>query len=47
MPGSEEEAAELLDSYVEAQREHAEATARTAGAGLTGERTGEQLANSG
>ena len=41
MPGSEEEAAGLLDAYLEAQREQAEVQARRA----TGERTGEQLAN--
>ncbi|HEY6639016.1 MAG TPA: hypothetical protein VIZ61_15160 [Solirubrobacterales bacterium] len=37
MPGSEEEAAGLLDGYLEAERERAEAQARGA--------TGEQLAN--
>jgi hypothetical protein len=41
MPGSEEEAAGLLDGYLEAERERAEAQAR----GATGEQTGEQLAN--
>ncbi|HEY6652886.1 MAG TPA: hypothetical protein VI028_02045 [Solirubrobacterales bacterium] len=45
MPGSEEEAAGLLDSYLEGQRESAEEVARGAGAGLTGELTGEQVAN--
>ena len=45
MPGSEEEAASLLDSYLEGQRESAEEAARGAGAGLNGEQTGEQLAN--
>lgn len=38
MPGSEEEAAGLLDGYLEAERERAEAQAR----GATGEQTGEQ-----
>ena len=32
MPGSEEEAAELLDDYLDAQRERADEAARTAGA---------------
>ncbi len=41
LPGSEEEAAGLLDAYFEAQLDHA--AAQTCGA--TGERTGEQLAN--
>jgi hypothetical protein len=42
MPGSEkEEAAGLLDGYLEAERERVEAQAR----GATGEQTGEQLAN--
>jgi hypothetical protein len=41
MPGSEEEAAGLLDGYLEAERERAEAQAR----GATGEQTGEHLAN--
>ena len=45
MPGSEEEAASLPDSYLEGQRERAEEAARGAGAGLTGEPTGEQVAN--
>jgi hypothetical protein len=45
MPGSEEEAAGLLDSYLEGQRESAEEVARSAGASLTGELTGEQVAN--
>jgi hypothetical protein len=40
MPESEEEAAGLLDTYLTAQRERAEAQAR----GATGEPTGEQLA---
>ena len=37
MPGSEEEAAALLDSYLTAQRERAEEAARGAGGCLTGE----------
>jgi hypothetical protein len=41
MPGSEEEAAGLLDAYLDAQREQVEMQAR----GATGERTGEQMAN--
>jgi hypothetical protein len=41
MPGPEEEAAGLLDGYLEAEPERAEAQAR----GATGEQTGEQLAN--
>ncbi len=41
MPGSEEEAAGLLDGYLDAEQESAEAQAR----GATGEQTGEQLAN--
>ncbi len=45
MPGSEEEVASLLDSYLEGQRESAEEAARGAGAGLTGELTGEQVAD--
>jgi hypothetical protein len=40
MPGSEEEAAGLLDSYLDAQRERAEDAARAAGAVATGARTG-------
>jgi integrase len=47
MPGSEEEAASLLDAYLTAQRERAEEAARSADVvhhdGLTGEQTGEQL----
>jgi integrase len=34
MPGSEEQAAELLDAYLDAQRESAEQTARSAGGEL-------------
>jgi integrase len=45
MPGSEAAAAGLLDGYLNAQRERAEDAARAAGACLTGERTGEQMAN--
>jgi integrase len=40
MPGSEEEAAGMLDAYLGAQRERAEDAARSAGAGLTGAQTG-------
>jgi hypothetical protein len=36
MPGSEAEAAVLLDAYLGAQREPAEEAARSAGAVLTG-----------
>jgi hypothetical protein len=36
MPGSEAEAADLLDAYLSAQRERAEEVARSAGAALTG-----------
>jgi integrase len=46
LPGTEEEAPELLEAYLTADREHSEEAARAAG-GLTGERIGEQLANSG
>ena len=42
MPGSEVEAAELVESYLSAQQERAEEAARAAGDGLTGERTGER-----
>ena len=45
MPGSEEEAAALLDAYLTAQRERAEDTARAAGGELTGARTGAPLAD--
>jgi integrase len=44
MPGSEEEAAGLLDSYLTAQRRRVEDQAREAGAGLTGAQAGAQLA---
>jgi integrase len=40
MPGSEAEAASLLDAYLGAQRERAEEAARSAGAVLTGAPTG-------
>src|SRR5512133_3606863 len=47
MPGSEAEAAGLLDGYLEAERERAEEAARSAsgvhGDVLTGARTGAQL----
>jgi integrase len=42
MPGSEDQAAALLDSYLDA----AESAARGADAGLTGELTGEQITES-
>jgi hypothetical protein len=41
MPGSEAEAAGLLDAYWDAERKRAEDAARSAGAGVTGEPTGE------
>ena len=41
MPGSEDEAAGLLDAYLDAQLEQADVQAR----GATGERSGEQVAN--
>lgn len=40
MPGSEAEAAGLLDVYLSAQHERAEEAARAAGAALTGAPTG-------
>jgi integrase len=43
MPGSEEEAAGMLDTYLAAQRERAEDAARAAGSGLTGAQTGAQV----
>jgi hypothetical protein len=43
MPGSEAEAATLLDQYVTAQREAADERARGAGGELTGAQTGVQL----
>jgi integrase len=45
MPGSEEEAAGMLDAYLTAQRERAEERARGAGGGLTGAPTGAPLAH--
>ncbi len=44
MPGSENEAAELLDAYLTAQRERVEDAARGAGGELTGASTGAYLA---
>jgi integrase len=44
MPGSEEEAAGLLNSYLTAKPERAEQAAREAGGMLAGEPTGEQVA---
>lgn len=43
MPGSEEEAAGLLDTYLDVQRERAEEAARGASGVLTGAQTGAQL----
>ena len=43
LPGSEEEAAGMLDTYLAAQRERAEDAARAAGSELTGAHTGAQL----
>ena len=40
MPGSEDEAASLLNAYLDAQQERAEAAARTAGAELADVLTG-------
>ena len=42
MPGSEEEAAGLLDAYLTAQREQAEEAARSAEPVTTGAQTGAQ-----
>jgi hypothetical protein len=42
MPGSEDEAAGMLDVYLTAQRERAEKAARQAGDELTGAQTGAQ-----
>jgi hypothetical protein len=42
MPGSEAEAAALVDAYLTAQRKQAEDQARAAGDELTGELAGEQ-----
>ena len=44
-PGSEDEAAELLDAYLAAQRERAESAARAAGGELTGAPTGASVAH--
>ena len=43
MPGSEGEAAELLSTYLDAQRGRAEDAARSAGEGLTGAQSGARL----
>jgi integrase len=45
MPGSEDEAAGLLDAYLAAELDGADEAARSAGDSLTGEPTGEQVAN--
>jgi hypothetical protein len=45
MPGSEDEAAKLLNTYLAAQRERAEDAARSAGEGLTGAQSGARLAH--
>jgi integrase len=45
MPGSEDQAAGLLDAYLAAELTAADDAARGAGDGLTGELTGEQVAN--
>lgn len=45
MPGSEEEAAGLLDAYLAADRKRAEANTRAAGSELAGELSGEPLAS--
>jgi integrase len=45
MPGSEEQAARLLDAYFVSELDAAAEAARAAGAGPTGEPTGEQVAN--
>jgi integrase len=45
MPGSEDEAAGLLDAYLAAQRERAEDAARAAGAAATGALTGAPVAH--
>lgn len=44
MPGSEAEAAGLLDTYLTAQRERAEDQARAVGGELTGAQTGAPIA---
>jgi integrase len=43
MPGSEAEAAELLDAYLEAQQKRAEESARAAGGALSGAQSGAPL----
>lgn len=43
MPGSEAEAADLLDTYLAAQQKRQEEAARAAGGGLTGAQTGARL----
>ena len=45
MPGSEDEAAGLLDTYLAAQLDGADDAARSAGECLTGARTGAQVAH--
>ena len=45
MPGSEAEAAGLLDAYLEAQRKRDEEAARAAGGELPGAPTGAQVAH--
>jgi hypothetical protein len=45
MPGSEDEAAGLLDAYLAIQRERAEDAARSAGAATTGALTGAPVAH--
>jgi hypothetical protein len=45
MPGSEAEAAGLLDTYLDAQRERAAEAARAAGGALAGARAGARLAH--
>ena len=44
MPGSEAEAAGLLDAYLEAERKREEEAARSAGSDSTGELSGERVA---
>jgi hypothetical protein len=45
MPGSEEEAAGLLDAYLDTQHERADEAARRAGDSLTGAQTGARVAH--
>jgi integrase len=45
MPGNEDGAAGLLDAYLAAELDAGADAARRAGDGLTGERTGERMAN--